>query len=232
MTQYTFPSADPRANDSEAEQGGRSSQDPMSPIFTSSPNLMMSGLLNVGPGNETFPGGQVLGPPEAFFPFTNFDAGGNVIMDEDDEEDEDDLLNLNDFIDFGEDSDDTDHEGAIAEPHSPSASSMTSGLEATPKPEKMSAAKSTTPSLMDHLDKGVVTAFRRSQYNHKTSQRRPSDGSMQRAKTAFKGARQAAADEPLSPPLKKRGLTDAFDVEKGDSPPHGVAAKRRSLITR
>ena len=231
MTQYTFPSADPRTIDSEVEPSARSSQDPVSPMFASNPNLMMSGLLNVGAGNENLPGGQVLGPPEAFFPFTNFDAGGNVIMDEEDEEDEDDLLNLNDFIDFGEDSDDTDNEGAIAEPHSPSASSMTSGAEATPKPEKASPARATTPSLMDHLDKGVVTAFRRSQHNHKAAQRRPSDGSMQRAKLAFKGAKQAAADEPLSPLLKKRGLSDAFDVETGDGLPYGAAAKRRSLIT-
>ena len=212
-------------DDSEAEPSARSSQDPVSPMFGSSPNLMMSGLVNVGPGSEHLTGGQVLGPPEAFFPFTNFDAGGNVIMDEDDDEDEDDLLNLDDFIDFGEDTDGSDHEGAIAEPHSPSASSMTSGISATPKPAKMSSATPSTPSLMDHLDKGVVTAFRRSQYNHRPTQRRPSKGSLQRVNAAFKGGRRAAADPPLSP-LKKRRLSDAFDVEKGANE---VAVKRRSL---
>lgn len=186
---------------------------------------MMSGLVNVGPGSEHLPGGQVLGPPEAFFPFTNFDAGGNVIMDEDDDEDEDDLLNLDDFIDFGEDTDDSDHEGAIAESHSPSASSMTSSVSATPKTRTMSSTTPSTPNLMDHLDKGVVTAFRRSQYNHRPTQRRPSEGSLQRANAAFKGGRHAAADAPLSP-LKKRRLSDAFDVEKSENE---VAMKRRSL---
>lgn len=217
-------------DDSEIEQSGRSSQDPVSPMFGSSPNLMMSGLLNVGSGNEHLPGGQVLGPPEAFFPFTNFDAGGNVIMDEDDDEDEDDLLNLNDFIDFGEDTDDSDNQGAVNEPHSPSVSSMTSAVSATVKPEETPSGNSSAPNLMDHLDNGVVTAFRRSQHNQKTAQRRPSDGSPQRANLAFKGGRHAAADAPLSP-LKKRRLSDAFDGEHGTSPPHGAAVKRRILNT-
>ena len=222
----------PKTHHNEPEPSVRASQDPVSPMFASNPNLMMSGLLNAGAGNENLPGGQVLGPPEAFFPFTNFDAGGNVIMneeDDEDEEDEDDLLNLNDFIDFGDDSDDTDHERAIAEPHSPSASSMTSGVDATPKPEKISSTEPFTPSLINHFDKGLVTAFRRNQYHQETTQRRPSDGSMQCAKFAFKGPRQAAADEPLSPSLKKRRLSDAFEAEKVDSP-HGLVPKRRSLI--
>ena len=215
-------------DDSELEPSARSSQDPVSPMFGSSPNLMMSGLLNVGSGSEHLPGGQVLGPPEAFFPFTNFDAGGNVIMDDDDDVDEDDLLNLNDFIDFGEDTDGSDNEGAIEEPHSPSASSMTSGVSETLKSEEISSAKPSTPNFMDHLDKGVLTAFRRSQYDHKSAQRRPSDGLLQRASPAIKGGSHAVADAPLSP-LKKRRLSDAFDIDKRESLPHGVAVKRRIL---
>lgn len=227
---FSVPQLATAVDDSEIEQSARSSQDPVSPMFGSSPNLMMSGLLNVGPSNEQLPGGQVLGPPEAFFPFTNFDAGGNVIMDEDEDEDEDDLLNLNDFIDFGEDTDDSATEGPLNEPHSPSTSSVTSTVSAPLKPETTSSGKPSTPTLMDHLDKGVITAFRRSQYNQKTAQRHPSDGSLQRANPAFKGGRHAAADVPLSP-LKKRRLSDAFDAEHGVSPPDGVAVKRRILNT-
>ncbi len=226
----SIPNLATAIDDSEIEQSARSSQDPVSPMFGSSPNLMMSGLLNVGTGNEHLAGGPVLGPPEAFFPFANFDAGGNVIMDEDDDEDEDDLLNLNDFIDFGDDTDDSDNEGAVNEPHSPSAASMTSAVSASSKPENTSPGKQATPSLMDHLDKGVVTAFRRSQYNQKSVQRRPSGGSLQPVNPAFKGGRNATADAPLSP-LKKRRLSDAFDGEQGTSPPYGVASKRRTLNT-
>ena len=207
------------AYDSEIGLSACSSQEPVSPMVGSSPNLMMSGLLNVSCGTEHLTGGQVLGPPEAFFPFTNFDAGGNVIMDDDDDEDEDDLLNLEDFIDFGEDTDDSDIEGVIKAHHSPSASSVTSAVSPVDK--------SSASNLMDHLDKGVVTAFRRNQYNHETAQRRPSVGSAQRTNPAFKGARHATADVSLSP-LKKRRLSDAFDVE--EHLPHDVDVKGRSII--
>ena len=203
-------------NNCEIKQSASSSQDPISPMVGSSPNLTMSSSFDNGSGTQHLADKEILGPPEAFFPFTNFDAGGNVIMDEDDDEDEDDLLNLDDFIDFG-DTDDSDNDAAIKAPHSPSASSVTSAV---------SGGKSST-NLMDHLDKGVITAFRRNQYSHETAQSWPSVVSAQHTNPAFKEGKYAATDPPLSP-LKKRRLSDAFDVE--NSPPHEVAVKRRSII--
>ncbi|KAI9675803.1 MAG: hypothetical protein M1829_003228 [Trizodia sp. TS-e1964] len=67
------------------------------PMIGARANLMLAGSPYVR-------GGQVLGPPEAFFPFKSIGHDGRVQEDEDiyDDDDEEDDLDIHEFIDLGE----------------------------------------------------------------------------------------------------------------------------------
>jgi hypothetical protein len=110
-------------------------------------NLMMSGLFHGGPGNEYLRGGQVMGPPEAFYPFKSVGTDGRVTeeLDDDDEDSDEAMLDVGDFIDFGgsltDDDDDQD--------------------ENEDSKGKSKALISSKQTLLDHLDGSNVTAFRR-----------------------------------------------------------------------
>ncbi|KAL8779595.1 MAG: hypothetical protein Q9213_006857 [Squamulea squamosa] len=170
MAPPSYPTA---TDDSELERGEFSSQGVATPMLSASPNLMMSGL---GLSNGNLLSGHAMGPPEAFFPFQSIRADGEMVYngldadyddDDDDGDDGEDLLNIEDFIDFGEDSEGSDQEvDSTAESRqSPTVSSPAQGSA------KLAALapSPTQTSYLDHLDKGVLTAFRRDQHDRKSN---------------------------------------------------------------
>lgn len=170
----------------------------------SSGNLMMTAL-----GNDATPGGQVMGPPEAFYPSQNY--GGDSSYDEDDEDDER-MLNVDDFIDFGNGSSDEedgdmnkgsdDDEGLTT---SPAVATSVQGLT-TPTPNRANDNDS-AERFLNHLDKGIVTAFRRNHTRYQTLIRLPQHrefmpaNSPSRVASVFKHSRYA---DPRTPPRKRR----------------------------
>jgi hypothetical protein len=128
------------------------------PMLSSDANLMMTAL-----GNDATPGGQVLGPPEAFYPSRSYTADSS--FEDDDEDDEDEaMLNVNDFIDFGDGSSDEGIEKPFNDEDITTsvAASVTQGAD-TPTPTRANEFQqaSSAERFLNHLDRGIVTAFRR-----------------------------------------------------------------------
>jgi hypothetical protein len=114
-------------------------------------------------GNDA--GGQVMGPPEAFYPSNRFTIDGGFGGYEDD--DSEDMLNVDDFIDFGngssdEDMDDIDNQASPVVP-----SSIHGSTTASPYRNNEPSQGNSAERLLNHLDQGIVTAFRR---NHSRCQ--------------------------------------------------------------
>ena len=205
------------------------------PMLGSSANLMMPGLLHGGPGMDHLLGGQVLGPPEAFYPFRSIDIDGHVITDEeesDDDNDDEDLWNVHDFIDFGDDSSDADEKDTKPRDTSTPATSVGASTSAATvgvtKPSSEAITNSTGEGLLHHFDKGVVSAFRRNQHRHQALLRRPVARPATYGFHGVKGGRQAAANNPISP-LRKRKVSRSLS-KTGISFP-GIATKWRGVNT-
>ncbi|MCJ1392684.1 hypothetical protein MMC18_005555 [Xylographa bjoerkii] len=212
----------------EMDHSDLSSQEQPTTVIESGANLMLSGLLHGGPGSEHILGGQVLGPPEAFYPFTSMDANGLMFDDDEFEEDDDDdpeyMLNLQDFIDFGDSSSDSELENDTNADSSalPNPILTMSKNKFTPvRAGSVSTQQSSTQNLLQHFDRGVVSSFRRNQTRHQSLLRRPNLSS---SFAAIKGGRHIAANIPISP-LRKRKANRSLGNNL--TPFQGVAARRR-----
>ncbi|GAB7355571.1 hypothetical protein MBLNU459_g6043t1 [Dothideomycetes sp. NU459] len=147
---------------------------------------------------------QILGPAEAFLPFTSVSAGGDITFDDanqattGDEEEQDPLS----FLDFGSDEDEDD------EMPDESDSLMSPSTSAS-FPHFSGTTKSPGFDLLAHLDahRGVVGSFRRNQQFARHVGSLPSHPAM-RASTsesnAMQTGRRAAANTPITPLRKKK----------------------------
>lgn len=193
----------------------------MSPMISNSANLMMSAMYNEVENMQLF-GGNVLGPPEAFFPFTNIDANGHISQDSPDSFDEDDiedaelqLLAMDDLIAFPDDDDDDEDE------------LPTDGEMTTPRPTTVNSEDQVHPLLMS---RGLVGAFRNNQNNHRIlSSSNVSQNSLLFSgrfnSTAIQGIREGhinAAGAPITPLRKQRR------VPMDSSPLATLTSKRKS----
>lgn len=198
----------------------------LTPMLSSSANLMMAAL-----GNETAPGcSQVMGPPEAFYPSRDltFDSS----FEEDEDEDPEEALNVEDFIDFGDGSSDDEmgndelnspvtpfSQGANASASAgvgarggtdePTGTSARAGDSDTPTPNPDIQASSAAERFLNHLDRGIVTAFRRNHNRYQTLLRLPQHREFMPANSQAKPAsvfRHANAknSDPRTPIRKRR----------------------------
>ncbi|KAL4809998.1 hypothetical protein BDV18DRAFT_130087 [Aspergillus unguis] len=172
----------------------------LSPMLASSANLMMTAL-----GNDIAPGGQVMGPPEAFYPSREF-AIDSSFEEDDEDEDPEAQLNVNDFIDFGDGSSDEEmdkesDEEALASPMTVAAVGSTNG---TPTPNRGGDPHQTNSAerFLNHLDRGIVTAFRRNHNRYQALLRLPQHrefmpaNSPSRPASVFRHARHADQRTP------------------------------------
>ncbi|EPS30128.1 hypothetical protein PDE_05078 [Penicillium oxalicum 114-2] len=181
-----------------------------SPMLASSANLMMTAL-----GNDLAPGGQVMGPPEAFYPSQDFAIDSS--FEDDDEEDPEAALNVDDFIDFGNgssDEEDNDQDNdtfngfddeAFASPMANSPRNPTG----TPTPSRNSESGGVTSAerFLNHLDKGIVTAFRRNHNRYQALLRLPQHREFMPANSPARPAsvfRHARHQEVRAPARKRK----------------------------
>ncbi|CAO2647987.1 Nn.00g089090.m01.CDS01 [Neocucurbitaria sp. VM-36] len=177
-------------------------------------DIMLTGIFGSAPGNDYFFGNDSVGPPEAFFPFVSIGSNGNMnIMDEDeydDSEDYEDDLNITDFMDFGSEGDDTDLEQEEEEtdvPATPATTKMappsSTPAQPTPMTETPSNRKRTTSDVMlEHFDRGVVTAFRNNQNRYRDVSSLPQDPAVRAS--VSRPVRSGKSAEALITPLRKR----------------------------
>lgn len=189
-----------------------------SPMISNSGNIMMSAMADFGDpfnfGNQ-FLGGQALGPPEAFYPFTSIDANGNMAQDSSSAYDEDDMSdddrwNVEDFLEFGEEESDNDQ----AEEAEQSSDSLGHAPSSTPARPTTARSEDQVHPLLDHFDKGVVGSFRRNQNRHQLLTRNIAsrdslafggthlDGTIR----GVKSGRLHHANTPITPARKSKNL--------------------------
>lgn len=145
---------------------------------------------------------QVIGPPEAFMPFTCIEASGSIAADTNDsimsgsDIDEDDYLTL---VNLGDSEDESETE---AEGRDSDASDVQAWTT--------KSCSRTSEDMLSHLDRnrGLVGSFRRNQQIAKHIGSLASHPSL-RASTlemnAMQSGRRGAANTPITPLRKKRG---------------------------
>ncbi|KAJ5266938.1 hypothetical protein N7478_009746 [Penicillium angulare] len=158
-------------DESDTEALASPNQIDFSPMLASSANLMMTAL-----GNDLTPGGQVMGPPEAFYPSQDFTIDSSFEDDEDD--DPESALNVDDFIDFGNGSSDEEDMGKFDDETliSPMAAASSVPNMGTPTPTRNNSdaqPDANAERFLNHLDKGIVTAFRRNNNRYQALLRLP-----------------------------------------------------------
>jgi hypothetical protein len=208
-----------------------------------STDIMLTGIFGSAPGNDFVFGNDSIGPPEAFYPFVSIGSNGNMGLMEDDEYDDsddyEDDLNIADFMDFGSDGDDTD-EGQDYEdtdvPATPAASQVALNGSTPAQPTPMAAtpvsrkrATSDADAMLEHFDRGVVTAFRNNQNRYRDVASLPQDPAARAS--VSRPVRSGKSAEALITPLRKRSksnrltrtpLHDASAMGSHSSPLSGV----------
>jgi hypothetical protein len=131
------------------------------------PKVIMPLLLHSNPGISSYRHRLVehdTEPPAHLLPIA--DLHPDVLFNQFDEYDENEgdiPLDINDFVDFGDDSEESEDDKEYS-----------TATKTHQSPPKLGKAHSTPmgvqspPNLLDHLGKGVVTAFRRDQNRHAT----------------------------------------------------------------
>lgn len=177
-------------------------------------DIMLSGIFGAAPGDDFLFGAESIGPPEAFYPFVSIGANG-AIEDEADYDDEDSQedLNIADFMDFGDDADDTDVEQEDEEtdvPATPATSmlAMNGSTPAQPTPmmdTPVSRKRNTSDAMLQHFDRGVVTAFRNNQNRYRDLSILPSDPTIRAS--VSRPVRSGKSAETVMTPLRKRSIS-------------------------
>lgn len=201
--------AHPNASDSEVSNE----------VFNNALNtdIMLSGIFGSAPGSDYFFSNESIGPPEAFYPFVSIGSGTNFnMMDEDDEDSEDfeDDLNITDFMDFGSEGDETDldQEDDVDDndvPCTPATSmvALNGSTPARPASATPTNRKRTTSDVMlEHFDRGVVTAFRNNQNRYRDVASLPSDPAARAS--VSRPVRSGKSAETLITPLRKRSRSN------------------------
>ena len=180
--------------------------------FTTS-DIMLTGVFGSAPDNDYFFGADTVGPPEAFYPFVSIGTNGAVMDDDDDVEDEDyeDDLKITDFMDFGSDIDATDVEQDDDEtdgPATPAVSKLTMNGSTPAQPTPMvdntpgNRKRTTSDAMLQHFDRGVVTAFRNNQNRYRDIAQLPSDPTIRAS--VSRPVRSGKSAETVMTPLRKR----------------------------
>lgn len=175
-----------------------------SPMISNSGNVMLSAMYNMG----GLPGGEAVGPPEAFYPFVSINADGAISQeepssyDEDDNED-DNAWELQDIFDFGEDEEDAEDEGDISD--------INNATDRPSTPVRPIGSEDQVHPLLEHFGRTSVGAFRSNQNRHALITR----NSASKDSLAFSGPfggpirgiksdRMAAANSPITPVRRKK----------------------------
>lgn len=181
-------------------------------------DLMLSGLFG-GDASQTYHfGGQIMGPPEMFFPFKTVNRSGSIhSWDEesydDDADSAEDNIDINDLINIDGDEDDEDvamsetgaEESEAFEPTSPAATETSSAMTPFHSHTNSFAGDTWTEYSMTtqtySVNSGIVNSFRNNQDRAKQLSRMPTDPAERTMSHAIRNG--YAADSFISP-LRKR----------------------------
>jgi len=182
-------------------------------------DIMLTGIFGSAPSNNDFYfGNESIGPPEAFYPFVSIGSNGNMNLVDDDEyddsEDFEDDLNIADFMDFGSDGDDTDLEPDYEDtdvPATPATSQAalhgSTPAQPTPMAETpVNRKRTTSDAMLQHFDRGVVTAFRNNQNRYRDVASLPQDPAARAS--VSRPVRSGKSAEALITPLRKRSKSN------------------------
>ncbi|KAH8732560.1 hypothetical protein GQ44DRAFT_766694 [Phaeosphaeriaceae sp. PMI808] len=181
-------------------------------------DIMLTGIFGSAPSNDFFFGNDSIGPPEAFYPFVSIGSNGNMnLMDDDDYDDSEDYeedLNIADFMDFGSEEDDTDVEQDYEDtdvPATPATSRMAVNESTPAQPTPMTGTpatrkRSTSDAMLQHFDRGVVTAFRNNQNRYRDVASLPQDPAARAS--VSRPVRSGKSAEALITPLRKRSRSN------------------------
>ncbi|KAF1920936.1 hypothetical protein BDU57DRAFT_436906 [Ampelomyces quisqualis] len=183
-------------------------------------DIMLTGIFGSAPGSDFFFGNESIGPPEAFYPFVSIGSNGNMnLMDDDEYEDSDDYeddLNIADFMDFGSDGDDTDVEQECEDTDVPAtpATSRVALIDSTPAqptptadtPLTRKRTTSDVDAMLEHFDRGVVTAFRNNQNRYRDVASLPQDPAARAS--VSRPVRSGKSAEALITPIRKRSRSN------------------------
>jgi hypothetical protein len=200
-----------------------------SPMFSNSANLMMSALHGQTQFDQFMSGfgGQIVGPPEAFHPFTSIDVNGDITRDSTSSFDEDDIDDdesplMEEFINFEEDS-------------------SVDGLEEDDSSPTDEGPRPTTANSEDQVhmfDSNLVGSFRKHQNNHNLMTRHnvTEDSLMfagPYAATSIRGIRDGripAANTPITPLRKQKAPMDSSPSKRKFSGEQQGHKRSKSLI--
>ncbi|KAJ5135218.1 uncharacterized protein N7515_004496 [Penicillium bovifimosum] len=189
-------------DESDTDALASPNQTDFSPMLASSANLMMTAL-----GNDLTPGGQVMGPPEAFYPSQDFTIDSS--FEEDEEDDPEAALNVDDFIDFGNGSSDEDDDMGQNYDDDSHMSPMSAPSKpvGTPTPTRKSEPANNEERFLNHLDQGIVTAFRRNHNRYQALLRLPQHREFMPANSPARPAsvfRHAKNNDQRTPTRKRK----------------------------
>jgi hypothetical protein len=197
-------------------------------------DIMLTGIFGSAPGNDYFFGNDSVGPPEAFYPFVSIGSQSMDPLDDDDYDDSEDYeedLNITDFMDFGSDGDDTDLDqddemDAPTTPGAPRTINGGSSVQGTPINDTPGRKRTTSDVMLEHFDRGVVTAFRNNQNRYRDVASLPSDPTARAS--VSRPVRSGKSADTLITPLRKRSKPSRV----AKSPKHPMQSSPLSGITK
>jgi len=202
-----------------------------------STDIMLTGIFGSAPTSNYLLSGESVGPPEAFYPFISFGEDGNIEDEIDDDFDDDenfeDDYNLADFMDFGNEDTDAEQDEETDILATPTTSMIafngSTPAQATPMAETPigNRRRNTSDVMLEHFDRGVVTAFRNNQDRHRDLACLPHDPDLRAS--ASRPIRSGRSAEALISPLRKRGAMSKKKV--GNSSFAGVTKASSRLQT-
>lgn len=181
-------------------------------------DIMLSGIFGSAPGQDYFFDNASIGPPEAFYPFVSIGSNGNMNLMTDDEyddsEDFEDDLNITDFMDFGSDGEDSDleqDEDDTDMPATPATSRVahngsTPALSTPMTETPVNRRRTTSDAMLEHFDRGVVTAFRNNQNRFRDVASLPQDPAVRAS--VSRPVRSGKSAETVITPLRKRSKSN------------------------
>jgi hypothetical protein len=193
--------------------------------FMNAADVMFPGIF--GSADTYLPGGESIGPPEAFYPYVVVGQNGNVISDEDEYDDMDEFeddVNIADFMDFGSDMDATDVEqdDEIEVPDTPATPILaipgSTPAQSTPMGDTPSNRnRNTSDAMLEHFDRAGVSAFRNNQSRFRDIACLPHDPDLRAS--VSRPIRSGRSAETLMSPLRRRS---SLPKKVGSSPFAGV----------
>jgi hypothetical protein len=230
---YSFNDIPAQSDQNFIEAPTPGSQEQLSPMLSNSANLMMSAMYTP---LDNILEGAALGPPEAFYPFVSISANGAITQDEhlsssfdEDDVDDDDMWNITDLIDFGDET--SDDGGAIGDEED--GSSSAADPSSTPIRPTTASSEDQVHPLLEHLDRGLVGAFRRNQTRHQLLVRNAASARSLAFSGAYyegtlrgiKGGRLAAANTSMTPVRKTKSVK--VDLTLTPTPAEGSNGEKK-----